>query len=309
MTKVLELDVKVGDGVAVGGLRVFPLTSENVSGPSYLTGPEADEEGLIEVNELDPPEVPFLAVTNVADVPILLVEGEMLIGGDQNRTMNVTVLCPPRALIHVPVSCVEAGRWGSRRAMTASRRHAPGSLRAAKTANLEPRTGDAPSRRSGQRRVWDEVDRQSIIHGIDSETSALDEVQNEVEDRMAGELDQIEPLPNQIGVVCMIGDRVAGLDLFDRPATLGKYLRGIIAGHALDAPTSNWNSDSIRAIERFLAQIDSAGQETGRGVGLGEEIVLHGDVAGVGLTYQERLVHLAAFATPPRSGSMGDWPS
>lgn len=96
---VLEVDVKVGDGVVVGGLRVFPLTSEQVGGPAYLTGPEAYEAGLIEVGELDPPEVPKLSVTNLADLPILLVEGEMLIGGDQNRTMNVTVLCPP-AIAH-----------------------------------------------------------------------------------------------------------------------------------------------------------------------------------------------------------------
>ncbi len=298
MTKVLDLDLKVGDGVAVGGLRVFPLTGQNPGGPPYLTGPEACAEGLIEVNELDPPRVPFLAVTNLAEVPILLVEGEMLIGGDQNRTMNVTVLCPPRALMHVPVSCVEAGRWGARRAVSASRRHAPGSLRAAKTASLEPRTSDDSSRRSDQGRVWDEVDRQSIAHGVNSETSALEDVQLEVEARLSDELDRIEPLPDQVGVVCMIGDRVAGLDLFDKPTTLGKYLRGIIAGHVLDAPSSNWNSDSIRVIERFLGQIDSAGRDSGRGVGLGEEIFLHGDVAGVGLTYEERLIHLAAFATP-----------
>ena len=131
--KVFDFDVTVGDGLEIGGLCVFPLTSVNVDGPAYLTGPEAYGAGMIEVNELDPPVVPFVAITNLADVPILLVEGEMLVGGDQNRTMNVTVLCPPLARTVVPVSCVEAGRWGARRSMSASRRHAPGSLRAMKT--------------------------------------------------------------------------------------------------------------------------------------------------------------------------------
>jgi hypothetical protein len=146
--------------------------------------------------------------------------------------------------------------------------------------------------------VWDEVERQSTAHGVDSETSALDDVQREVEARVADQLDRIEPFPDQIGVVCTIGDQVLGLDLFDKPATLERYLRGIIAGHALDAPSSTWNSDSIRAIERFLGEVDSAGRDTGRGVGLGEEIFLHGNVAGIGLTYQEHLIHLAAFTAP-----------
>ena len=68
---------------------------------------------------------------------------------------------------------------------------------------------------------------------------------------MASGLDQIEPVPGQIGVVCVIEDRVAGLDLFDKPATFEKYLRGIVAGHVLDAPFSKPSSDSIRFIEDF----------------------------------------------------------
>ena len=182
--------------------------------------------------------------------------------------------------------------------MSTSTRHAPGSLRATKTANLQPRTDTPTSRGSDQHRVWDEVERQSILHGVASETSALDDVQREIEDGMADQLDQLEPAPGQIGVICVIGDRVAGLDLFDKPATLGRYLRGIVAGHALDAPPSTWNSDSIRVIERFLGQIDGAARDTGRGVGLGEEVLLLGDVAGIGLTYQEHLIHLAAFMVP-----------
>lgn len=84
---------------------------------------------------------------------------------------------------------------------------------------------------------------------------------------MADQLDQIEPVPGQIGVICVVGDRVTGLDLFDKHATLEKYLRGIVAGHALDAPPSTWNSDSIRIIERFLGQIGSASRDTGRAWG------------------------------------------
>jgi hypothetical protein len=293
--KVFESDVEVGDAVAIGGLSVFPLTSVKVDGPPYLTGPEAFEAGLIEVGELDPPEVPHLAVTNIADVPILLVEGEMLIGGDQNRTMNVTVLCPARTRIIVPVSCVEAGRWGARRTMHSLTRHAPGSLRAVKTANLESRTNDVADRRSDQGQVWDEVDRQSFAHCISSETAALDDIQEEIEARIADQLEQIKPTPGQVGVVCIAGDKVVGLDLFDKPSTLEHYLRGIIAGHVLDAPIVDRGSESIDAIERFLAEVDVSGREIGQGVGLGDEVLLHGVVTGVGLTYENRLVHLAAF--------------
>jgi hypothetical protein len=296
--KMFEVEVELGDELVIGGLSVFPLTGVRVAGPAYLTGPEAFEAGMIEVGELDPPQVPFLAITNLADVPILLVEGEMLVGGDQNRTMNVTVLCAPQARTVVPVSCVEAGRWGKRRTVSASSKHAPGSLRAAKTANLEPRSYDASSRRSDQGLIWDEVQRQSTAHAVFSETSALNDVQEEIEDRIAPELEKIRTIPGQIGVICAIGEQVVGLDLFDKPSTLERYLRSIVAGHALDAPSQPSGTDPIRTIEHFLARIDGAGRDIGRGVGLGEEILLHGDLAGIGLIFEGSLVHLAAFPTP-----------
>jgi hypothetical protein len=296
--KMFEVEVELGDEVVIGGLSVFPLTGARETGPAYLTGPEAFEAGLIEVSELDPPEVPFLAIFNLALVPILLVEGEMLVGGDQNRTMNVTVLCPPQARTVVPVSCVEAGRWGQRRIVSASSKHAPGSLRAAKTANLEPRSENASSRRSDQGRIWDEVERQSIAHDVFSATAALHDVQEEIEDRLAPELEKIRTVPGQIGVICTVGEQVVGLDLFDKPSTLERYLGGIISGHALDAPVRRSNADPIRAIEHFLAQIDGTGRDIGPGVGLGEEIMLRGEVAGIGLIYERSLVHFAAFPIP-----------
>ena len=90
---MLEITLKADRRFEVGGLSVFPLTSTKSGDLAILTGPEAFDAGLIEVDELDPPEVTSLAVTNLADVPVLLVEGEMLLGGDQDRSMNVTVLC------------------------------------------------------------------------------------------------------------------------------------------------------------------------------------------------------------------------
>jgi hypothetical protein len=296
--KLLDFEVEVGERTQIGGLTVFPLIGGQFRAPAYLTGPEAFEAGLLEVNELDPPEVPKLAVTNHSDLPVLLVEGEMLVGGDQNRTMNVTVLCPPRIRTVVPVSCVEAGRWGARRTMSGKRKHAPGSLRAAKTAYLEPRSDDIGARSSDQGLVWEEVRRQSLAHAVYSGTSALDDVQEEIEDRISEELESIEPQPNQVGVVCTVGDEVVGLDVFDRASALSQYLRAIVAGHALDDVTESRGEDPIAAIERFLAQVDASACDTGNGVGLGDEVLLRGAVAGVGLSFGDHLVHLAAFPSP-----------
>jgi hypothetical protein len=149
------------------------------------------------------------------------------------------------------------------------------------------------------------VARQSMAHDVFSATSALDDVQEELEDRLAAEFEKIRTVPDQIGVICAIGAQVVGLDLFDKPSTLERYLRGIVAGHALDAPARPSNADPIRAIRHFLAQIDGTGRDAGQGVGLGEEILLRGEVAGIGLVYENSLVHLAAFPTPDELAHAG----
>ena len=61
--------------------------------------------------------------------------------------------------------------------------------------------------------MWDEVERQSVAHGVDSGTATLRDVQGGVEGRAVDDLDRIELISDQIGVVCTIGDEVVGLDL------------------------------------------------------------------------------------------------
>jgi hypothetical protein len=300
--QVLDFEVEVGDPTQIGELTVVPLIGTQFGTPAYLTGPASFELGLLEIAELEPPEVPRLAVTNLSDVPILLVEGEMLVGGDQNRTMNVTVLCPPKARTIVPVSCVEAGRWGARRTMSGANKHAPGSLRAAKTAYLEARSHDVTARGSDQGLVWEEVARQSSAHDVYTGTSALHDVQEEVESRISEQLEEIKPEPNQVGVACTIGGEVVGLDVFDHSSTLSQYLRAIVAGHALDDVSETPSGDPIAAIAVFLAQVDASIRDTGKGVGIGDEVLLRGRVAGIGLSYGDHLVHLAAFPAPPAAG-------
>ena len=267
-----------------------------------MAAPEATDVGLVEVSELDNPSVPTLQVTNLSDFPVLFVEGQTLIGGDQNRTMNVSVLVPAQSKTPLPVSCVEAHRWGaSTRRAYRKGKVAPGSLRSAKIAGLDYTRVAGDMRPSDQRQVWEEVDRLEAGHLAFSDTAALDDLQDRVETRGAPDLDRLAVQPGQVGVVFLTGGRVVGLDLFDRSSTLEHYLRSIVGGHMVDAWLSEpaEDVDEVQAIEEFLAQVEAAPTERADAVGLGEEILWKDSVNGVGLEVEGHLVHLAAF--PPLS--------
>ena len=126
--------------------------------------------------------MPGLVVDVATDDPVLLVEGEMLVGAKQNRTLDVTVLCPGSERTLLPVSCVEQGRWGEREPRAPLRRHAPSRLRSLKTRGRSLAGGaDAGST---QAELWDEVSQRSEAFSVSSPTDSLEDVFDAVEPRL-----------------------------------------------------------------------------------------------------------------------------
>lgn len=308
--KLFQRHFEIGEAVRIDGLAVYPLLGNDMGGLDYLTAPEALGVGLAEVSELDHPSVPTLKVTNLADVPVLFVEGQTLLGGAQNRTMNVTVLVPAKSETSIPVSCVEARRWNTRTGSAYRRdsKVAPGSLRSSKIAGLDYHREAARMRSSDQEQVWDEVRRLEVGHRAFSDTGALDDLQVRIEAQHVANLDRLVPRPGQVGVVCMAAGRVIGLDLFDKSSTLEQYLRAIVGGHTLDAAVGDQSeeTDDAQAIQDFLDHVEVARVERADAVGLGGEILLQDSVNGIGLELDGTLVHLAAF---PASSEPRDRPS
>ncbi len=61
---------------------------------------ESPRARVTEVSEAG--SVPFLQVANGADRPLLLLDGEELIGAKQNRILNTTVLVAARTEVTIP---------------------------------------------------------------------------------------------------------------------------------------------------------------------------------------------------------------
>ena len=76
---------------------------------------DALQQGTLRIEELDEGgSVPDLRVVNEGALPVLILEGDELIGAKQNRVVNSTVLVAAESQLVLPVSCVERGRWSYR---------------------------------------------------------------------------------------------------------------------------------------------------------------------------------------------------
>src|SRR5687767_1210156 len=103
------------------GLTVIGLDSGLADRkPEYLTFDEAASGGAVEVTEAAAQAVPTVEATT-GPMPVLILGGDTLLGGAQNRIVNVTILLKAAATTAIPVSCLGLGRWNDGRRFTASR--------------------------------------------------------------------------------------------------------------------------------------------------------------------------------------------
>ncbi len=299
----MQLVIDVAGPQLAGPLTLFPIHSAAPSAPQYLCGPEAETLGSVIIHEADEgARVPELVIENQADRPVLLIEGEALLGTQQNRTLNVSVLFPPSVAVTVPVSCVEAGRWDAPKPGARSRHHAPSGLRGRKTASVLASMRSGRGRVSDQAQVWADVEDYSHRVGAESATRALEDAHVDVQQEASQLLGDVRPLDGQRGVIAAIGGRVLSLDLFDKPSSLAHYWDGLLAGYALEAMHAPDLPVRLADAKAFAAAVATAGSQGGPAVGLGREVRLTAPgVIGLGLEWSDAVVHLAAFAVddPP----------
>ncbi|HUS21853.1 MAG TPA: DUF6569 family protein [Aeromicrobium sp.] len=95
----VELDIR--PPIGTGSLLLFPIFTGGAPAPDYVCGAGADDSEVVAFHELDDgAEVAELVVENGGELPLLLIEGEMLLGLKQNRTLNTSVVRrapPPRS--------------------------------------------------------------------------------------------------------------------------------------------------------------------------------------------------------------------
>jgi hypothetical protein len=93
-------------------LTLFPLLSPTGPEPVYLTLEQSLAADSIQITEKDAEgSVPELLLRNSGKEPVLVIEGEELVGAKQNRIVNATFLVAADSDVVIPVSCVEQGRW------------------------------------------------------------------------------------------------------------------------------------------------------------------------------------------------------
>jgi hypothetical protein len=226
----------VGGATRHRNLDVFPLRGEDRPGPDYVLAAEAIRSGVVRVEEEGAAGVVArMLVVNSGARPVLVLDGELLVGQKQNRVVNASMLLPAMSTSTVPVSCVERGRWHASGEASSSEHFSPHRVRSSVRRSVHRSLRARGDHRSDQGEVWAEVG--ESLRSVGSSSPSEDLVRAYVDHRaiLDGYERVLRPGPDWQGFVVAVGGRVTGGDLFDRAATLGKLWPKLMRAAALDA--------------------------------------------------------------------------
>ncbi len=248
-----------------GNLTIYPVTAATTHNTSaFMTLDEGIRNGSVVIAEAGQVsglirrpgqrpvrsngEVNRLVLLNNSDRPLLLLAGEIVTGGKQDRVIGSDRIVPPKSdPVDLSVFCVEPGRW------------------VAKTENFSSMRGQMaqPSVRlpamaaKSQAEVWDNV-RQSnrkaalaaptaagMIAGTTSYAGVMqnEEVQRKIEsvaapiDHDYGKVIRELKQQNAVGVVVAVYGRIVWADLFASSELLQDYWPKLIRSYAAEAVT------------------------------------------------------------------------
>lgn len=304
MTTRTASKFRLGPPQVAGPVAVYPIfgggpgfryhgLSQAIKQGAFIS--EVDEHG--DVNEV--------LVCNASKLPMLLYEGELILGARQSRTIDAPVLVPRGVELRVPVSCIEQGRWEhDKRAaqFTPAAYAVDPDLRREKRARANQRGFAGAAARPDQGEVWGAVSARLSERGIASPSAALSDAYEAERPRLDELKHQIRYLEDQVGSVAVLADRPLALDLASRAEVFADLLPRLVDGYALvavnmlrhgadvdrsDSAALNFFEKTVSSRRRWLAT-----------PGMGDAFALtRRSIHGCGLRAEGELVALSAFPT------------
>ncbi len=300
----LATRLEIGEAYSYRGLTVYPLVLRtHGSGPDIMTLDEALAHHDLNIREKEVGQVSFVQVGNEGRRPVLLMAGEILIGGRQNRVVRDDVLLPSRsAFIDVAVYCGEQDRW-----------------QAADTTFKSGNTMTAPGIRemaavaASQDSIWREIDGKLRQAEVKSETRSYQAYfeDKEIKNRLEECVRQFRACRTSrtAGLIVVGGDRILGGDIFADPGLCSRLWDKIVRSYGSDIviqPLFRERDDGAKRggpspaigreeVQRLLDRIRTASLDLRDTPGLGRLYRIRGGLNGNALILSGEVVHAAVF--------------
>jgi hypothetical protein len=302
---------KVLDPIRHGSLTVFPVVApKSYPTGEFLTLDEGLRSGEVVVTEYgnvrglvrrhttpalqhDSAEVNRLVLINNSKRPLLLLAGEIVAGGKQDRVIGKDRIVPAESdPVDLSVFCVEPGRWvassdhfgasGTTYAQGSAGGMSSGAVAVNGTIMAQPSVRAKAMGDKDQNQVWAEVRKQQQSIAVEV-TAAPPQTRDEIRstssyarvmenkdvkekvDEVAKPIEQnyqslIQQLRDRkaVGVVVAVNGRIIWCDVFASTELLEKYWPKLVRSYASEAVVerAKGNEASLEQAQAFLGHLD-----------------------------------------------------
>ena len=251
-------------------MEVIPVRINRNGHNDYLTLKRGIRAGFVEITECEVSTVGTVLARNKANVPLVLIDGDEIVGAKQNRIMNRSLIVPPLTTMEVSVSCTEQGRWHYDR--TGDRAHFDYSDIAADFSTRRNKAHDLYEKDSCQSTVWNSIHDLERKTSFKSRTSALHDNFINLRSKLDGYLKNFHVDYGQCGAIFIINGEIKGLELFANPSLYQDYYEKIFRSYIMEAIVDyrpNYCSDNIYG---FLREISHSEFRTSPSKGIGRHL-------------------------------------
>ncbi len=282
-------------------MGVLPLQTSLNDSPEYLTLKEALDKQVLTITEVSHEgSVPELKVINKAEIPVLLLDGEEVVGAKQNRVLNTTILVEEKSELIIPVSCTEQGRWAYReKEFSDSDTLMSTKIRRIKAQTVSDTLADSQEFRSDQSTVWTAIREMSEEAGARSETGAMKAVYEAKTGDINDYLGAFPAVPDQKGLLAIIDGGVVGFDFVSRASSYRVLHPKLVKSYAMDAilqKTKLTDRPDVKKAEEFLIKTQKCKEKKYESVGKGWDYRFEGNLlVGSALKIDQKVIHMAFF--------------
>lgn len=231
--------------------------------------------GLVEITELNEQgSVGEVKVTNNAVTPLLLLDGEEILGSKQNRIINTTIIIPAKSEKIIPVSCVEANRWDyNTRKFHYSNNMATSRVRRDKLNSINQSLRKTNRYISDQNKVWENISQTEMELGVNSTTSALHDTYIQRDNTIQEYKKAFKIQQQQNGRIVYINGELAGFEIIYNSTRYKQYHDKLLKSYIIDA-ISKQQEDYVEEYvkkEDLINKIRKSKRETYESIGLGTD--------------------------------------
>ena len=293
-------DFEVGEPFFVRNMVLGPILANHGDGISFTILENAIENKDARV--LDRGRVDTVELSYRGNTPLLLIEGEEILGALQNRVISTSVYIREPEPVYLPVVCVEEGRWSGGAEFKDSKTVAYPTLRSILASSIYESLKYVGDFHADQNKVWESVKRTLETFSVNSMTYSMHDAFETLEQDISSYMDYIEDTGDLMaGFIAIAGSRLMGIDLFGSPQIFKTVHKKVIRGYILEAltrrhePTQAIKHDSL---VRFWRSITRKRFEQYPAVAEGTEFRFRRNgLVARSLVVDEKLVHLSVFPT------------